>query len=452
MRATGLWSVISLLLVACGGDDTSDNGKGNGTDASTGGVDAGVGGSTGGSGGGGGTSAGGLGGSSASGGVGGSSGAAASGGTSGAGASGGASGAGGASGGNAGSGGLAGAGGTGGSNTLDCSPYVNVNAQDACVAFGNGICNPMAQCAPVLFNYMALSGVADCSARFQVICQQLLNAPGSNIQPAFFAAYGALLATQGCNTNPTSEFEVPQNVTTECGTLGDFADGKQCYEPTQCSGAICVIDENQACGVCSHGTAGSTPCYDNDDCDDAFYCATGGACAARAPIGQSCATAECVEDGFCNPAKQCVARGAVGASCSGDAACQKSLVCGLNNQCKVPSKGKVGASCVLFETGSCDPNFDLYCGPGLTCLQHVAPAAGQPCGIYTSGGNLIVELLCSGGTWCVVPPTANGKGTCTAPAADGAACNDATGPRCKLYSNCVAGTCKVTDATTCPPN
>jgi hypothetical protein len=346
---------------------------------------------------------------------------------------------------------LAGAGGSGGS-TLDCSQYVNVSAQDACGAFGDGLCNPIAQCAPVLFSYMGVSGAADCSDRFQVLCHQMLNAPGSNIQPAFFAAYAALLATQTCNTNPSTEFEVPQNITTECGTYGDFGDGKQCYRGAQCSGTRCVIDENQLCGVCSHGVAGSTPCFDANDCADAFYCTPAKVCAARAVIGQSCVTAECVESAFCNASKQCVAKAGIGSPCANDGACLKSLVCGVNGQCKVPANGKVGANCNPLESGSCDSNFDLYCGPGQICAQHVPPGPGQPCGIYAGDAGLVFEVLCSGGAWCVVPPNGNGKGTCTLAAADGAACNEATGPRCKIYADCVAGTCKVTDATTCPPN
>lgn len=443
MRAKGLWGLIPLLLVACGGEDTNDGGNGNGKDASTGGVDAGVGGSTGGLGGS--SASGGLGGSSASGGAGGSSGAAASGGTGGISGAGGASGAGGVG----GSGGLAGTGGFGG--TLDCAPYVNVTEQDACVAFGDGLCNPLAQCAPIFFSYMAVTGAADCSARMQLACHQILNAPGSNIQPALFAAYGALLATQTCDTNPSNEFEPPQNVTPECGDYGDFVDGKQCYGGGQCAGAQCTIDDDQVCGVCSHGTAG-TPCFEDDDCDDDFYCTPASVCAGRAVIGQPCTTAKCVQGAFCNAAKQCVAQGNVGAPCTDAGACLDSLVCGVNGQCKVPTKGKVGASCNPLESGSCDSNFDLYCGPGQICVQHVPPAPGQPCGIYAGDAGLVVELACSGGAWCIVPPNGNGKGTCMSAAADGAVCNQSTGPRCKINADCIAGHCVVADATTCPPN
>jgi hypothetical protein len=320
----------------------------------------------------------------------------------------------------------------------------------ACVAFGDAFCKSFTDCAPVLFDYLGVASEADCSLRFQILCSQILNAPSANINPALFAAYAELLKTSACVNGQSGEFEVPTNASPECGTYGSLADGKQCFTGAQCAGTQCVVAEGMPCGTCSHGVAGS-PCFDHNDCEDAFYCTAGSVCAARANVGQSCLTAECVETAFCNSGNQCAQKVGIGSACTNSNGCEDNLVCGLNGQCKTPAKGKLGATCTPNDPGTCDPNFDLYCGPGSVCVQHVAPGPGADCGFYIEDASLVFEPICSGGARCEVPPT-GGKGTCVLTAADGASCSTTNGPSCKIIAECVANKCVVPDATTCPPN
>ena len=82
--------------------------------------------------------------------------------------------------------------------------------------------------------------------------------------------------------------------------------------------------------------------------------------------------------------------------------------------------------------------------------------------LWLSAGFLTSGLICQAGGLCAEPlndaGTAANMGTCIAPAADGAACdNDPTkGPPCLAPAKCVptstsgtAGTCTVPDATKC---
>lgn len=121
-----------------------------------------------------------------------------------------------------------------------------------------------------------------------------------------------------------------------------------------------------------------------------------------------------------------------------------------DGQCK-PAGATVGATCDAKQKTApgCDREKGLYCTAGGVCAAIAHAAATQPCGLVNGA-----EVDCAGGGRCVIPASAT-EGTCVAPAADGAACDSASGPPCLAPAKCVvtgggtAGTCRVPNGT-CP--
>jgi hypothetical protein len=114
-----------------------------------------------------------------------------------------------------------------------------------------------------------------------------------------------------------------------------------------------------------------------------------------------------------------------------------------------------GATCdITLKTASaCNRTFGLWCNTTSKTCTSITFVASGACGEGTDG-NL---TDCSGGGECFgatfgMMPV---MGSCTAPAADGAACDTANGPPCKAPARCVtaagatAGTCTLADATKC---
>ncbi|MCC6666675.1 MAG: hypothetical protein IT375_23180 [Polyangiaceae bacterium] len=446
MRVSRMFVVAACgvsLAVACGGDD--EGGGSNGTGGS----------GTGGSGTGG-TASGGTSGGGAGGGAGATGGSAGATGGSG-GATGGSGGATGGSGGTGGTGGATGgSGGTGGSYPLDCKSFTSTTLDAACTSFSTEYCKYLGKCAPVFFSMFAFKDEAECASRLKLVCQNAAAAPGNGTKPALYAAYGSWLSKLTCNQMWDGTFVGVGDGTMppECGTDGTLADGKTCFNDTQCKGE-CDKESDAACGKCVTPAAGSA-CQFSSDCGDDFYCDFGSnKCVAKLAVGATCSGSssnQCVSGAYCDSnSKKCVGQSGAGSACTNSSQCKSPNICGANKLCKAPGMGALGASCDPAESQSCNSWMGLECDKlGKTCVASPAPGPGQQCGMLSTDGGTVFAMYCSGGAKCTDHTT--GPDTCMLPVADGASCSTTDGPPCKMPAECVAGKCVVPSGTTCPAN
>jgi hypothetical protein len=173
----------------------------------------------------------------------------------------------------------------------------------------------------------------------------------------------------------------------ECQTKkGSLPDGAPCAFPAQCASARCAVASDAVCGTC------------------------GGDAAAA---GQSCASSSCADGLACSRISNvCGAPAGVAASCE-VAPCRAGLQC----------VGQVGAR---------------------TCVTIVSTAAaGGVCGAMGDG-----RVVCAAEGTCHIA-TGQSTGTCTASAADGAACAASKGLNCLPPARCVGGTCRLSGADSC---
>jgi hypothetical protein len=167
---------------------------------------------------------------------------------------------------------------------------------------------------------------------------------------------------------------------------GSRPDGAPCAFPAQCASAHCDIASDAPCGTCG----GAVP-----------------------TAGQSCAAAACAD----------------GLGCSR-----------ISNTCGAPVD--VGASCEVTP-----------CRAGLQCIGQVGArtcktilstaTAGGVCGAMGDG-----RVVCAAEGTCHIP-TGQPTGTCTAAAADGAACDVSKGPSCLPPARCVFSVCRLSAAEAC---
>jgi hypothetical protein len=221
---------------------------------------------------------------------------------------------------------------------------------------------------------------------------------------------------------------------------------------------FCALGPWETCGTCQPLPAVGATCYAQGDCGRNLACAKAagatntdpGVCANRVMMGGSCVTGQ----------KPC----ASGLDCVGENAMTMAP-----GTCQVQG-GAVGAACDTTSTtaANCNPNLGLRCipdagtnkGPG-TCQAITLVAAGMSCGVLPGAGVFTSFAACEGGGRCVPSGMPGVPGTCMAPAADGAACdnNEKMGPPCLSPAKCVtgngnvdagtAGTCTLADATKC---
>src|SRR5262249_43247226 len=138
----------------------------------------------------------------------------------------------------------------------------------------------------------------------------------------------------------------------------------------------------------------------------------------------------------------CVVPGMANASCDSTHPCAQPLVC-KNAICSTP--GAAGAPC-SSSAQDCDRSQGLICNPMTNVCHMVTLAnAGQPWGVMTTP--TLALAVCTGGAQCSgqdVQP-----GTCIAPAADGAHCDESMHIGCVDPAKCVNGVCKISDPATC---
>ncbi len=127
-----------------------------------------------------------------------------------------------------------------------------------------------------------------------------------------------------------------------------------------------------------------------------------------------------------------------GAACDANKPCVAGLVCDAG-KCATPQQEQ--AACTGPGVGNCDAAQGLFCDAGGKCRKALTAGAGQKCGYDQQSGDF---TACLGGATCDATAM-----TCTAPAADGAACDLTKGPGCMAPAQCLSGTCTIVDPATC---
>lgn len=281
--------------------------------------------------------------------------------------------------------------------------------EQACPALIKAYCAKATECLP-FDQTLSFPDAATCESRINLTCPQLAKAMGSSVTGDDLQACAAKFSTISCSDylSLTSPVQV-------CGFKpGTRADGSACGEDVQCQSLYCKKDTGMDCGKCTAlGKAGSV-CTITSDCDKGLKCV--GAAGAR----------------------QCTAYLAMGASCStamNSPSCHPTLAC-RNGVCATPAK--LGETCSP-TTQDCDKLAGLTCPVAAKCVSYATAQLGGACGQQGS-----TFVLCTGGTWC---DSVSKK--CMAPAMDGMACNDVSGPKCQAPANCRSSVCKIPDAATC---
>jgi hypothetical protein len=297
-------------------------------------------------------------------------------------------------------------GGTGIGMTSTSSGPPPVTADEACAAVAKATCQKLGGCS-AFFVEATFGDAAACEARTAISCKAGLTASGAaETNPAKYKTCAEKLGAVSC---PDILSRVlPAECLPDAGAL---ADGKACGADAQCASSYCKKSASEGCGVCGARAAAGAACAVNENC------ATGLACGGG----------------------KCVAPGAEGGACSDTQPCGVLLYCN-NNKCYQPAQ--VGHICT-GTINSCDLVMGEVCNPlSLTCQTLKFAKAGEACGFVA--GSLVV---CSGGGKCN-----NGtqpKGTCVAPAADGAPCDATKSIGCTAPAVCAKNVCALPNAALC---
>ncbi len=296
---------------------------------------------------------------------------------------------------------------------------------DACATLAAARCTQLMTCSPADLT-RRFGTLTECEARDTLGCVDALAAPGTAASPAFELACSAAVAAQSC-----ADFDArvtPTGCAIPAGTGSDA-----CSFSAQCDTAFCGLARDAVCGTC----------------------------APVPQVGDSCATTGCGQTLVCAAATSlCQAPLAAGGACSRALPCNVGLTCvGAVAASQTPGVctaevTTAGAACdAKHKTGAdCSATAGLTCDTAtLTCATQPLAGAGSACGV--SAG---IDTKCSGAATCVGAGSGSGSGsgsgtlgTCVAPAADGAPCDDVAGPTCLTPARCVGGTCTLPGAETC---
>lgn len=315
---------------------------------------------------------------------------------------------------------------------------------EACTEEQDALCALRMTCSSYVIAHQ-YTDLAACQSRGVAACEAALAAGGTAQTPTGVEACAQAYPTESCadyfDGNPVAACVPP---------AGARANGMTCGASGQCASTFCAIGRDAICGACAALPAAGATCQVAADCGRDLACvtpgsATTGTCVAYAALGAACLASS----------QPCGS----GLSCVGENAGT-----GVMGTCQ-SSATTVGASCdgSRKTMASCDAELGLACIPTAkgsavgTCQNIMLAAAGAPCGEI--GAMPITGFAaCAAGGQCVRPATST-TGTCMAPAADGAACdNDPTiGPGCLTGAKCVvpagssgtAGTCMTPNAASC---
>lgn len=308
------------------------------------------------------------------------------------------------------SGSAAGTGGAGsgssGMMTSTSSGPPPVTPEEACAAVVKATCQKIASCS-AFFVEAAFGDAATCEQRTTISCLAGLSANGAAVtNPAKYKTCAEKLGAVSC-TDLLSRV-LPAECLPNAGLL---ADGKACGADAQCASAYCKKSPTERCGVCGARAAAGGACAVNENCAAGLSCGGG----------------------------KCVVPGTEGGACSDTQPCGVSLYC---NQTTCEKPGQAGDTCP-GALESCDLVMGVGCNPLVfTCQTIKFAKAGEVCGLVSGG-----LVTCSAGSTCNNDMQL--KGTCVAPAADGAACDEAQSIGCTEPAVCVKGVCALPDAAFC---
>ncbi len=286
----------------------------------------------------------------------------------------------------------------------------SVSTTQACTDFASALCGKLNSCAPFLMQ-LEYGSVSACEQLEQGPCTEAVGANGSGANGSNVEACAQAYMSESC-----ADLE-SNNTPSACQVHGSLAAGTPCGSGIQCSGdSYCNVPSNATCGVCAALVASGGSCSNDGDCQKGLVC--------HKPNGSGTGT--------------CVAPVAQGASCSaGGAPCALPNVCFMGT-CQAP--GGAGAKCDAVAN-NCDFTQGLYCQSG-TCTKVAVATAGQACGLVNG-----TYTLCGSGTQCMLAGT-SGMGTCSAAAANGAACGS-NGQSCMPGAVCVNNLCTVPNPASC---
>jgi len=284
----------------------------------------------------------------------------------------------------------------------------SISPDTACNDAASALCDKVQECAPFLSTVL-FTDRDSCVSRFKINCASSFNATGTSATPERVAKCARDARTTSC------EDILGRTLPETCRTVpGALEDGAACGHDSQCKNRLCRIGTNSACGACSSLGAAGAACERQEDCDYELTCVD----------------------------KKCVAYAKAGTACSPTQPCHPTLSCS-GGVCAIPLAA--GAACT-FKVGEnpCDALNGQYCHPRNSVCTAIgtAPAGGQ-CEL-----SLEKVTSCTGGSECKIPQGST-TGPCVAPAGDGAACNDESGPKCVGPARCTNGVCTITDPATC---
>jgi hypothetical protein len=271
-----------------------------------------------------------------------------------------------------GTGGMAGAGGTAPRATV-CAEYAASRAAK------------LMQCAPFIVR-VSYGTEANYRNRVQLNCMNY-DLPGVNWPRWPHKPCADAVAAQSC-MDFFDGIDPPA-----CQAAGVLGPGARCAAGDQCSTGFCDLpDTGGTCGLCVRlPTAGQ-------DCLEGEYCSPGLACSFD---------------------ETCVTPASAGERCGDDRPCRSTLYC-RNGQCAPLLRQ--GEPC-QFD-GQCDYYAGVVCRDNV-CVQRVLGPTCAP----TAAPNTVAT--CEAGGTCNRTTSA-----CAPAAADGAACNDDTGPLCVWPARC----------------
>jgi hypothetical protein len=341
-----------------------------------------------------------------------------------------------------GTGGTGGAAGTGGTTGTGGA----TTPQKACAEQAQALCALRETCSPGFDVKKSFGTSAVCEGRLAQVCVNGLDAMGTGNSPAHVEACAAAYPGEACvdlgDNNPVAACVPP---------AGTLATGAACGAAAQCASTYCAVAQYQVCGTCQPLPVVGAACQIQADCGRDLACAT--------PNGATAGT--------------CAAFVAAGGAClGGQSPCQSGLACVGDDPATMTmgtcqAQGTTaGAACDASRNTApnCDASFGVTCIPTAkgspigTCQATKLVAAGAACG--NIGAMPITGFAaCNNGGLCKKAAPTDNTGTCVAPAADGAACDNdaANGPPCLAPARCVipsgspgtSGTCTMPNASTC---
>jgi hypothetical protein len=286
----------------------------------------------------------------------------------------------------------------------------------ACTKFATDFCTEYNTCTS-FFVDLVWGTESTCETRMKISCLDLLGAPGVGYTPGSIISCGAAYKAQSCN-----EF-IGGRIPSGCDLAGTYAAGHACGANAQCASRFCHIAAG-SCGVCATAPTEGAACMDGQ-CAEGMNCIgysgtpTSGTCQISGLLGDTCdATNDPCSANFSCRSGHCVADATAGTACS-----------------------------TTGPTADCDVTKGLYCdSPGTNlCKLYGEAAPGAACGALATA-----RTACTASGTCVASGVGSTTGTCEAAAADGATCNDTSGPSCMSPAFCNAsGTCQISDPSSC---